>query len=591
MNDPRATREHGSALQTLVALGFVVASAFFLLFQIGYGFEDNDQLQYLLLPYRSIYPHFLPGDWFTWQTSHYHQTYAWLIRGLHALSGEAEFAPAVLVAHFGALCALSYALLQLSLSLGYGLWEAVAAVLVLGFLRESALAGSTLNHGRLIPADLALPPFLLACAAWARGRTLATGVWLGISGFFHANFAVLGPLVLGPLVLERCIRERRLSPLLQMAAAYALLAAPTLWLLVGSFLAHDTSPASVGITLFIRSAHHYDLRAMHPEDFYWPLGLAVAGLPAWLSRSDAQPSAARLRLLLALLCVVALGILGAALRVVPLARIFAFRMSVPLVLLLLLALGQTVRRIVSGRDVLSMAWLACALVLVAQFSHLGQAQPGRWGFSGFLYGLPALLPLMAASLCLGWRSWLRYPVVLGALSVALLWDVSIARVPGSEDWQPERWQQAHRLRVFPVHINSERPTRALFSQIRDRTAQDARFLAPPGLIDFRLLARRAVLVDWKCAPMKGDEALEWQRRMLLAMGSTDFPAVGYALRTAADRLYLRRPLAELAALARKQGLTHVLAARRSVRERVPALHLLFTDAQYAVYEVRAPDAR
>src|ERR1700753_2703948 len=50
------------------ALPFSLATAALLLFQIGYSFETGDQLQYLLLPYREIFPNFLPGDWFTWQT-------------------------------------------------------------------------------------------------------------------------------------------------------------------------------------------------------------------------------------------------------------------------------------------------------------------------------------------------------------------------------------------------------------------------------------------------------------------------------------------------------------------------------------------
>src|SRR5262249_36006174 len=134
------------------------------------------------------------GDWFTWHTTHYHHTFSYLVIAIHALSGEAAFAGAMLVAHVAVLLALSYALLRLSRALGFGLLHAALALCVLAFVREAGLAGDTLNHAQLVPSDIALPPFLLACAAWLDGRSLRAGLWLGLSGLLHANFAVLGPL-------------------------------------------------------------------------------------------------------------------------------------------------------------------------------------------------------------------------------------------------------------------------------------------------------------------------------------------------------------------------------------------------------------
>jgi hypothetical protein len=106
---------------------------------------------------------------------------------------------------------------------------------------------------------------------------------------------------------------------------------------------------------------------------------------------------------------------------------------------------------------------------------------------------------------------------------------------------------------------------------------------------FRLGARRSVFVDWKCAPMRGDEALEWQRRMLLALGMSSFPAQGYQLPRAADTAYLVRPLAELAALARSQQLTHVLALN-TAGALPPGTRRVLRSGRYAVFALQ-PEAR
>ncbi len=589
MDHSRATtgpRPHAAVLAVLCVVAFVACAACFLFFELGYSFESGDQLQYLLLPYRAIYPHFVPGDWVTWQTVHYHQTYSWLIRALHALAGESAFATGVLLAQLCVLGWLGYAVLQLSLALGFGVFEAAFALLVFGGVREAGMAGALFNHGQLLPADLALPAFLLACAAWARGQPLRAGIWLGVSGFWHANFVVLGPLVLGPLGLAETLRQRSPRPLLSLALPVLVLAAPTLWLLVGSFLVHDDAPSAIAITLFTRSPHHYDLWAMHAEDFYWPALVATLGLPVWLEDRRTHPE--RLQLLLSLCAVIALGVLGSGLHLVTLARVFAFRMSVPLLVLLLLTAAHALRRLVAAgaHDPVFVLWACTSVAALLCFGRVDLARTAVWGFGGAYCALAAVLPLLAAALlaraeALAWR-----PLCVGLLTLTLLWAGSLAHARMLRARPGEPWSSAQGLRSFHAPIALGRPDGPLYAAIRARAPSDARILAPPGLLELRLLGRRAVFVDWKCAPMKGDEAREWQRRMLASIGQSQFPATGYALRAQSDRLYWRRPLSELAALARREGMTHVLAPARAPGERAAGLRKVLVSAPYALYELQ-----
>jgi hypothetical protein len=129
----------------------------------------------------------------------------------------------------------------------------------------------------------------------------------------------------------------------------------------------------------------------------------------------------------------------------------------------------------------------------------------------------------------------------------------------------------------------------LYEKTQAQTPNDARILIPPGLFEFRMRARRAVYVDWKCAPMKGDEASEWKRRMLAAMGTSDFPARGYALPGRSDALYYARPLAGLVELARREGMTHLLVRKSQVGRSPAGATLAFTWGPFAMLKL-APQA-
>jgi hypothetical protein len=564
----------------LVALPFALASASLLLFQLGYSFEAGDQLQYLLLPYREIFPNFLPGDWFTWHTSHYHVSFAWLVRGVHALMGSpASFARGMFAVHCLNLALFGFAIWRLAQALGMGLLEASFAVLVFGAIRQVGLAGALVNHAGLVPSDVALAPFLLACAAFGERRSLAMGAWLGVSGLLHANYAVLGPLVLFPLQLWRARAERTPQTSIELGravAAFTVLAAPTLLVLVGTFLARDAAPAAVAVTLFVRSPHHYDLMAMRADEFYFAALLLLLSAPYWFgpaTNHEAHP--AHRQLTAAMLAVLAIGALGSGLHILVLARLFAWRMSIPLFALLLLAAAAALRRCVLMRDWVGLCWFIAGCVVLSTFAQRDPLEASAWNQAP-RFAAATLLAFGAATA--GRLFWPRIRVLIlvslmgSAVAVGLALHVDASGpAPG--------------LHFLDARIEIEPQLRKLFSMVRERTPQGARFLIPPGQNQFRLHARRAVFVDWKCAPMKGDEALEWQRRMLRVMGTDDFPARGYELPRVADALYYARPLQELTALARAEGLTHLLVRRSNLTQPDPGLHKLFSVGEYVVFEL------
>ncbi|HTU63373.1 MAG TPA: DUF6798 domain-containing protein [Polyangiales bacterium] len=567
------------------ALLFACVSAALILWQVGYGFEVGDQLQYLLLPYREIYPEFLPGDWFTWQTSHYHATFAWVVRGLAGAFGVEQLPQSVFALHVLSSALFGFALLRLSHALGFGLFEAAFALCGFALVRQMGLAGSVLNHGALVPADLALPCFVLACAAHARGAVIAMGVWLGVAGFMHANYAVLGPAVLFPLELWRWYEQRTSRlPLLAAVAIYALLASPNLRVVLGSFLIRDAAPEAVAVTLFTRSPHHYDLRSMRLDELYYAFGLCLLTSPLSLGRLG--PPAQRvlfLRLTGALVFLIAVSALGSLFHIVALSRLFTWRLSIPLFALWLLAAGAALSELAAQRNWWQVLWLLALCAGLTAFAQTDPLEQSPWNTVTRAPGLCAGLACVATVLAL--VRWQRMAAALQGLGALLAVAAAVVAlsVTHSAFWQGTAFKPPRGLHFLDGRIELNAPERALYQAVRAQTPSDARILIPPGMNQFRMGARRSVFVDWKCAPMRGDEALEWQRRMLAAMGTTSFPAQGYALVRAADAAYLARPLTDLVALARREKLSHVLA--RSSYALPPGTKRILQNGRFTLYEL------
>ncbi|MFO8073793.1 MAG: lysylphosphatidylglycerol synthase transmembrane domain-containing protein [Polyangia bacterium] len=573
--------------------GFAVAGALLLLARIRYGFETNDQVQYFLLPYREIFDSFCPGDWFTWGTTHYHVSFSWLIRGLHALLGAGLFPAGVLAVHLAALAGVSAGLLALARANGWSWIAAAVALLITAFVRHEGIAGALVSHGLLLPADMALAPLLLGLAAWLSRRPLAAGLWLGLSGLLHANFAVLGPALIALPEGWRLLRGRDWRSSLALAGGYLALAWPTLWIAAGSFLASDSAPGAVDIMFRIRSPHHYDPQLLGPLAPWWPLVLGVSGLTAWAARDRSAPERDSLRLIGAMAAWQLVAAIGAALELAPIVRLFAWRLSVPLALLLAVAAGESLVRAVRRRSFAELCWWVGCAAIAAGFAAPGRIETGgETRLTGSALLLPLLAPAAIAGALLARRRTGSLPAAISALlSAVVIVGAAAVSIPGAAAdrgrhlrWSEavESWSSFPRPRVGPPRGRIP----ALYGWIRERAPDGALFLAPPGLDDFRLRTRRGIFVDWKCCPMKGDEALEWKRRMLAAIGADRFPARGYRLAGVADRLFLSRPLAELAELARREGLTHVLTRRFSaVAVGRAGLVRRATRGRWAIYEV------
>jgi hypothetical protein len=193
------------------------------------------------------------------------------------------------------------------------------------------------------------------------------------------------------------------------------------------------------------------------------------------------------------------------------------------------------------------------------------------------------------------KSWL-----VPALAVALAWIVPLAALLAAAvplDHPASRYSLVHslinRCRFAAVPADD---IERLGLWCRDHTPRAARFIGPPGPKTFRLWARRSLAFNRAASPYHADGLADWFARFQEHVDFHGSPAEfvrSYVNdRHGFEARYQAMSDAARAALALRQGATHVIAAAPSIAEHTTApspgpLELLHIEGRYAVYRVNS----
>jgi hypothetical protein len=112
--------------------------------------------------------------------------------------------------------------------------------------------------------------------------------------------------------------------------------------------------------------------------------------------------------------------------------------------------------------------------------------------------------------------------------------------------------------------------------VREHLDADAVFLAPPDFGAFRLLARRALVVDWKAIPFETLAMREWRERIRFCYG--EVAAGGFAARDELQRGYLGITDAKLDAIRDRYGASFAILHAETPTRRSS----IFANATYQI---------
>lgn len=543
---PRAAPHSAWKWTGVLAIGFLIAHS------CGYLFGVTNQVTYFIAPLARAHPELYRNDWFAGTTA-YHRLFSIAASWLFSVDDRGAVGCAIVHAAVmtALLAAVFVTVTGATKRSAFAVFAIIAAWLAIN--GDRSMAGSYLWSGYLQPSLIATAGWVFALAAYARGRMLLAGLALAVGGLFHANFLVLG---IGMFTLAELVAGGRPTRRLIWLLAPQLVAL--------AFLAPDlvtsSHGAAPGLALWIlerfHAPGHYSASTVAhtlPLVIRW---VALALVVAPLAESDGARKLVAWCWIAGAICALAVPVL-----MVPafagLTRLYVWRLA-------------------PFAQLAAMIVIAIAVVATIEDPTRWRELP-RWRLFTAL-GLGAWIVIATAwesSAIGGWAP----AVCAGGIALALLAPNLYRRLPiliavaSLVVVMRPRWDVIAHPRIAVASAGFE--TDDLYEWARTTTPVDSVFLTPPYLPGFRLMARRAIVVDLKSPPLVPDELVEWYRRLCVVTGNPVLHDVPQA-----DGLWQNASLDVLLARAKLLGADYLVLDRRA-----EASATVYASSQYAVYRV------
>jgi len=538
-----------------------------LAFALSYGlaFAISNQTTYLVHALTYFDPELLPRDWYTREAADLHSVFSHRVAWLFHFDAAPQIFAGLEILCTTAACLAIASLTRTMVKDTRDAVVAFAGWLVLAFvLRTNDVMSCYLFGGYLQPSSIGELGILWAMAFFARRRYLASGVALGLGGLFHLNFIVLGVVVFGvaQLLLPRStLKEFVRRNLEQFALPFVV----CVWALP-QFLAAAAggTEEAMDIVSNIRAGHHYKPSLTLLEPFFaWQAAAVIVVLGHWK-----KPAAVARNVWVLWVCfggfVVVASLLTTVVHVKQILMILPWRIAPHATLFTqLLLLASALRNLREGAGVRPWLALATATAIAAGF---GVAERDRsWIAALVAIVVVAAVAAFVARRFAGRFSWARDVAAVAVIAVATVF-VGVAAEPTLSTFEPK----------IGVSANTE----GLLKWVRSKSEKDALFAVPPGFIEFRLLGRRSIVVDWKSVGVNAKDVLEWYRRMNLIAGTRAFRS-----RSQAVRGYQQMDAARAERLRAELGVNYVVMPRDTKAELGT---VVYRNRRWVVFQLAPP---
>jgi hypothetical protein len=543
--------------------------------QLGYNFGGPNHVVYLPWILRSVHPELLANDWFSNLTPAHPNA-------IHFVVWAQQYVPlpaVLLVLHVLSV----WAVLAVGLRLVELVFEDRRVFYVGLFLmlrwETTAPGNNSLWGDSLIPHHLAVPLCLLAFYLVLQDRPIAAAAALGAATWVHIQLGPLTMLVVGLGMLWRW-RRTGWGHLFAAGLVYLVIVAPTL---IAQWNTYMRSPSLLSARDYLylhaifRQPHHLIPSSWPGADWYRFFVVIALGLPAvaWRRRLDRQ-------ILTWVFLIFALCVVGTVfVEVVPVKlaiRLQAFRQMIWVKYMALLYAARFLLSVVDSRP-WSEKLCALAILTIQNYTLVGlcgalifalrQARRWLWAIGLFAAGVVTGVGLVATTsqgLPMFWHSF--------AISTRGLWfgPAQVLLLAPLVWWNRQALGPALLSLILIVraafglpYFSYDQPSPDGWVQFcrkaKDALPLEAVVLTPPYLAGFQMVAQRAEVVNWKCAPMVEGELVEWKKRLDDLAGATDLRCSGWPwCASALAGGYGRLRESDFRALAAKYGAQYVVTA-------------------------------
>ena len=482
----------------------VLASAITLIIR-GYQFGQSNHTIYLLDALRLNDPSLFKNDWFVTHTYQYHFVFTHLAALLDRLR---ILRPAFLVGYFILILAWQAAWLRLTKLLG-GNRRAFMLSVVLFFLSAGGFGlgfYDFLQDSAMLPSNIANMLMLWGLVLWIGGSVLSPAILLGLAGLVHLNDAVVSVGLWLVLVLCEIVRPiDRNSSRPGMLAATLIVLCLCLANIIPAFLASQSRqhvmPLSEFVDLYVRlrHPHHYDPSSWPAGlwiSFFWPFPLAIA----WICTAPRKPALLRTFRVLIIFCAVMLiSLLAAgvwyineALIQMSLSRFSIYPKLLTCAMASILLCRYTRRPII--------CWIVAAMAAGVWLLRNSTISP-LLRLNGYCIGFLLAFFLLAAFYEIYVSRSRRRPLILAGLTIE-----AIALLMTAWRHQGIGFQAIGPSADSPAYLQ-------VCEFARQHTPVDSVFLVPPDEESFRLVARRAIVINFKGVPQFDGELAQWRDRL------------------------------------------------------------------------------
>jgi len=619
-------------LLTRETLGVVLVLALLSVLANGYLFGVSDHAESLPQVKRILDRSYLQYDWLTNSNSasNGRLVFSLVMAGFSSVFG---LEGACCVVYIATLCLLCVAAFLFTAYIWGEPGAGLIAVLLVLCNRLGSLGSSQLLTNMLIPAFLAYSMLLLAAYWLNRGHYLRSIVLITFASLIHPQIGVVAGMLLGLTRLVSLPRPERLGGLRKLSllfvvmgtiAAMGLLAqrgsgghvvnqvevvrvlawmrAPwhfvpfawdrTVWINFLAFgvlvaVARASVPRSAFLDWLILGV--LGLCVLGTLTFFWApllplvylqpfrMTVLVQGAGAlylaqyvWSRLRSSDPSA----------CFVGLVLLGSLVFMPKLATVLPVQVAAAVVLAEILR--EVLRRVVLPARVSRFGsvlnWLASAPVawLAIAIAMALIRLPWR---TDYVYPLAVVsslgvigLEVRAIASRFLHRTVMATSALVGLAMVALLGARWVAApLPA--------WLAPLTANV-KTHLVLEDDFSRLALWVRANTPPDAMFIVPPYTESFRLIAERAIVVDFKTFAARGYDILEWRNRITDLSGGRSL-SLGYAWYLQLKETYHGLSTEQFLRLAEKYGAGYAVAETTQL-----ALPLVYQNPTYVVYELK-----